>query len=113
MLGHSQRLGHQPKSIHKLNMSPCTYIADVKLSLHVVPPKQEFGLFLKLLPCVASAEEHAPNPAELLHQNRWILQGGQVLPSQRRREERMEGGTVCECVCVCVCMCVCIQQLIK
>ena len=36
--GRSQRLNHQTKSIHRLNLGPGTYVADVQLRLHVGPP---------------------------------------------------------------------------
>ena len=33
----SQRLNHQPKSIHGLDLAPMPYVADVQLGLHVGP----------------------------------------------------------------------------
>ena len=34
----SQRQNHQPKSEHRLDLGPCTYVADEQLGFHVNPP---------------------------------------------------------------------------
>ena len=46
----SQRLNHQPKSKHRLDFGPCTYVVDEQLDLHTGPPKLEQRLSLSLLP---------------------------------------------------------------
>ena len=47
----SQRLNHQPKNTHGLDLDPpCTYVADVQLGLHMGPEPLEWGLSQKLLP---------------------------------------------------------------
>ena len=33
----SQRLNHQPKNMHELDLGPHIYVADVQLGLHVSP----------------------------------------------------------------------------
>ena len=37
----SQRLNHQPKSKHRLDFGPCTYVVDEQLDLYTGPPKLE------------------------------------------------------------------------
>ena len=43
----SQRLNHQPKSIHGLDLAPMPYVADVQLGLHVDPEQLVQGLSRK------------------------------------------------------------------
>jgi len=50
IFGDSQRLSHQLKRIHWLDVGPHTCITLVQLSLHVGPKQLELELSLKLLP---------------------------------------------------------------
>jgi hypothetical protein len=61
-MGASQRMSHQPKSIHGLDLAPIsiTYVADVSLFFMQVPKLLEWGLFLILLPTCGSCSPNWP-----------------------------------------------------
>lgn len=46
-VGGSHGLNHQPKSEHRLNLGPCTYVVDEKHDLHRDPPKTGAKAVLK------------------------------------------------------------------
>jgi hypothetical protein len=43
-------LKHQPKTIHRLDLSHCTYVEDMQFHLYMCPKQLEWGAILKLLP---------------------------------------------------------------
>ena len=75
MFGGSQKLNQQPNSMQGLDLSSCTYVADVYLGLHPGPPTTGAEAYpvssldpapLTELSCLASKGENISSPSRAM-----------------------------------------------